>query len=225
MIIQTSERPGSHERYLLRKTENPLFPDSPALNDDALLNAQRLDHDAAQTFQDQFRTLLEEVTSLGGNVDSDVILKLKDRLDQAYETASALPGDQVQVKGAIRKLLRFIMTSVRRGAGNDTHAQMELDQEETARETHFTLLDSPLVADLLRPDSPILVDELVRILLSSDKDELQLALQIFDEVQLLAILGDGASLLEHLQKQGVDVSRHEQNLAFMQAYAEFLKDR
>lgn len=224
MIIQTSEQPGSHERHLLRKVGNPLFPGAPEFNDDILLNAQRLDHDAVLAFQDSFRSLLEEVTSLTGNVESDVILQLKDRLDQSYEVACAVGGEQSQVKEAIRKLLRFIIASVRRGAGNDAHAQMELDQEEAAREAHFALLDSPLVTDLLQPESPILPDELIPVLLSSGKDDLQLALQIFDEVQLLAILEEGAKLLEKLRKQGMDVSGYEQNLAFIQGYAEFLKD-
>ncbi len=225
MIIQTSEQPGSHERHLLRKANNPLlFPGSTVLNDDTMLSAQRLDHEAVQVFQEEFRTLLEEVTSLAGNVESDVILQLKDRLDRAYEAVASLPHDQTQVKEAIRKLLHFIMASVRRGAGADVQAQMELDQEEAAREAHFSLLDSPLVADLLHPESPILVDELIPTLLSASKDELQLALQVFDEVQLLAILEEGAKLLESLQTRGNDVSVYEQSLAFMQGYAEFLKE-
>jgi hypothetical protein len=100
-------------------------------------------------------------------------------------------------------------------------AHSELDQEEMAREAHFALLDAPLVADLLNPASPIHPDELVPTLLSADKDELQLALQMFDEVQLLAILSQGAALLEQLQGEGVNVSVPQEKLAFMQGYAEF----
>lgn len=221
MIIKPSEHPGAHERHLLRKASNPLFPNAPTLDDDNLIDAQRLDHEALQTFNTEFRALLEETTSLTGNVESEVILQLKDRLDRAYETTSSIGGDTTAMKGAIRKLLGFIMASVRRGAGADAHAHMELDQEESAREAHFALLSAALVADLLHPDSPIHPDELVPTLLSADKDELQLALQMFDEVQLLAILSQGAALLEQLQGEGVNVSIPQEKLAFMQGYAEF----
>ena len=221
MIIKPSERPGSHERHLLRKASNPLFPFAPTLDDDNLIDAQRLDHEALQTFNSEFRTLLEETTALTGNVDSDVILQLKDRLDRTYETASSLGDELGKTKDAIRKLLGFMMASVRRGAGSDMQAHSELDQEEMAREAHFALLDAPLVADLLNPASPIHHDELVPTLLSADKDELQLALQMFDEVQLLAILSQGAALLEQLQGEGVNVSVPQEKLAFMQGYAEF----
>ncbi|WML90502.1 hypothetical protein RCF98_16225 [Thiothrix lacustris] len=221
MIIKPSEHPGSHERHLLRKASNPLFPFAPTLDDDNLIDAQRLDHEALQTFNRDFHELLEETTSLAGNVESDVILQLKDRMDRAYESASSLGHDVSKTKDAIRKLLSFIMASVRRGAGTDMQAHQELDQEESAREAHFALLDAPLVADLLSPNSPIHPDELVPTLLSADKDELQVALQMFDEVQLLAILNQGAALLEQLQNEGVNVSLPQEKLAFIQGYAEF----
>lgn len=221
MIIKPSEHPGSHERHLLRKASNPLFPFAPTLDDDNLIDAQRLDHEALQTFNRDFHELLEETTSLAGNVESDVILQLKDRMDRAYESASSLGHDVSKTKDAIRKLLSFIMASVRRGAGSDVQAHQELDQEESAREAHFALLDAPLVADLLSPNSPIHPDELVPTLLSADKDELQVALQMFDEVQLLAILNQGAALLEQLQNEGVNVSLPQEKLAFIQGYAEF----
>jgi hypothetical protein len=116
------------------------------------------------------------------------------------------------------------MAAVRRGAGNDFQAHQELDQEDTAREAHFTLLESKLVADLLQPNSPIHTDELIPTLLSASKEELQLALQILDEMQLLMILSEGAKLLEQLQDAGVDVTEAQQKLAFMHGYAEFIGD-
>ncbi len=55
MIIKPSEHPGSHERHLLRKASNPLFPFAPTLDDDNLIDAQRLDHEAMQAFNTEFR--------------------------------------------------------------------------------------------------------------------------------------------------------------------------
>jgi hypothetical protein len=221
MIIKTSGHPGSHERHLLRKAGNPLFADAIELNDDTLLAAQQRDHEELTAFHAEFRSLLEATTAMAGNVDSEVILQLKDRLDQTYELAATVAEDQSKAKEAIHKLLRYIMAAVRQGAGSDFQAHQELDQEEAAREAHFTLLESKLVADLLNPHSPIHTDELIPTLLSSSKDELQLALQIFDEMQLLMVLSEGAKLLEQLQDNGVNADDAQQKLAFMQGYAEF----
>lgn len=221
MLIQPSEHPGAHERHLWRKHQNPLFPAYVA-DDHALLDAQRQDYDARQAFNQEFRALLQAVGNLGNHSDSDTLLQLKERLDRAYEMACGLGDDQNEAKAAIRKLLRLIMTGIRKGAGDDLHAQMELDQEEMAREAHFALLEAKLVADLLNPTSPIQPDELVPTLLCSPKEELSLALQMFDAMQLPAILNQGASLLEQLQSQGIDVKAAQERLAFIQGYAEFV---
>jgi hypothetical protein len=172
MIVKTSEHPGSHERHLLRKVANPLFADVTLLDDDTLLAAQQRDHEELTAFHTEFRRLLEATTAMSGNVESDVILQLKDRLDQAYELAATVGEDQSQTKDAIRRLLSYIMAAVRQGAGSDFQANQELDQEEAARDAHFTLLESKLVADMLHPHSPIHTDELIPTLLSSSKDEL-----------------------------------------------------
>ena len=53
---------------------------------------------------------------------------------------------------------------------------MELEQERQARSAHYQLLEYPLVADLLDPQSPIAADDLTATLLSSSADELRAAL-------------------------------------------------
>lgn len=224
MIVQRAQCPGAHERHLLRKANNPLFANAPVLDDDSLLQAQRLDYEALLQFQQTFQAVLAETAALGNKAESETLLQLKDRLDRLYEQAAGVSGDQTDAKDAIKRLLRFMMRAVRQGAGNDLQAQQELDQEEAARAAHFTLLDSPLVADLLNSSSPIQPDELLPSLLSSDKEELQLAMQLFDGMQCLALLEEGAALLERLQNTGINVDKAWQNLAFMQGFAEFASE-
>lgn len=227
MIIKPSESPGSHERHLLRKVNNPLFEDQQLeLNDDLLLDAQRLDHDVLLAFMTEFRELLHKATSLAGNVDSDTVLGIKDRLDRAYETASAVADDQAHSKQAIAKLLGTLMVAVRQGAGDDAHAQQELDQEDAARDAHFQLMESQLVADLLNPDSVIKAPELVATLLSSGKDDILLAVQLFDISQLEILIGQGVQLLERLPPGGEGVKEEAgQKLVLIQGYIEFLNSQ
>ena len=125
-----------------------------------------------------------------------MILQLKERLDQAYEQASGLADEQEETRQAIRRLIDLIMAAVRKGAGNDRVALEELQQEETARASHFELLEQPLVADLLDPASPISAEELAPTLLSAGSDELAAALAIFDAVQLRLLHDDATRLLE-----------------------------
>lgn len=189
MNLLFSERPGRHERHLLRKFENPLFPEADrSLTQAQLTESQRLDHEELVAYIEDLRNLVGEAVALGPHEQSDVILGLKERLDQAYETACRLADDQTPNKEAIRKLVAVIMRSVWKGAGNDTLAHQELEQEEMARQAHYELLESPLVADLLDPQSPIAEDELLPTLLSADQADFEAAVTLFEPAQLEALL-------------------------------------
>ncbi len=227
MIIKPSEYPGAHERHLLRKAGNALFEGMQVtLTDDGLLQAQREDHALLQVYQQEFVDLLEQSQALAGHVESDTALALKERLERAYETASALGGQQDESKAALRKLLQLIMLAIRRGAGGDQHAQQELDQEEAARQAHFALLESPLVADLLNPASVISAQALLPTLLSAEQTDLALAVQLFDQPQLQVLLTQGEQLLARLAGgqpafSGLPIGQPQ--WVFMAGYLEFLR--
>jgi hypothetical protein len=207
MNLLFSERPGRHERHLLRKFNNPLFPETARhVTQQQLNDAQRLDHEELVDYIGELRSLVGEAVSLGPHEQSDVILGLKERLDQAYESACRLADDQTPNKEAIRKLVDVIMKSVWKGAGNDTLAHQELEQEEIAREAHYELLESALVADLLDPQSMIAQDELLVTLLSAEQADYEAALTLFDAAQLTALFSEaqgqpGAELSEALLAQ------------------------
>ena len=199
MRLLYSELPGRHERHLLRKQDNPLFPElQRTISQDQLSEAQRLDHEELEAYIRELRKLVGEAVALGPHEQSDVILELKERLDQAYETACRLADDQTPNKEAIRKLVAVIMCAVCKGAGNDSLAHQELEQEEAARATHYALLELPLVADLLDPDSPIGENELLPVLLSAEEPAFEAAITLFDHAQLAALCESGDSLLGRL---------------------------
>ena len=202
MRLLYSELPGRHERHLLRKQDNPLFPAAQqSITQNQLTEAQRLDHEELEAYIGDLRKLVGEAVALGPHEQSDVILALKERLDKAYETACRLADDQTPNKEAIRKLVEVIMRAVWKGAGNDTLAHQELEQEETARATHYELLETPLVADLLDPDSLIQADELLPVLLSAKREEFEAAVTLFDPQQLRVICGQGEALRKEVEAQ------------------------
>lgn len=187
-----------------------------------MIEAQQQDHEQLLAFHEEFQEVLSDSVQLKANVDSDVVLKLKDRLDKLYEQASVIADDQSETKKSLKQLLEIVMSAVRVGAGNDEQAHQELNQEQLARQAHFTLLESHLVADLLDPHSPVHKDELVPTLLSSEKDQLASALQIFDEDQLTLIIHESTDHLQNLDQDNQHVKTAKENLEFIKGYIEFL---
>lgn len=203
MTLNFSPRPGCRERNLQRRQNNPLYVEAMRCVDAGLLQAaQREDAEEVAAFAEDFRGLFEKAAKLEANVQSDVILGLKQSADQLYEQAAGLAGDNSQAQQSLLKFIDALMRAVRAGAGNDPRALSEIEQETEARTMHMSLLEYPLIADLLRPDSLIDADSLASALLSGESEELAMALQLFDPEQILSLHTDATSLLEACREAG-----------------------
>lgn len=196
------DKPGIRERHLLRKKHNPLFDEKQGdVSNEDLARARLDDGVEMDRFMHDFQLLVQKAVDLKPNTPSETILEIKQELDRSYPRACALPGDQEQLKSAIKKLLARIMQAIRTGAGNDAYAQQQLDDEDTARKLHFELQELPLVSALIHPHSPIAEDELIPSLLSEPAETLTPSLQLFDENQLAAILSGAEALLKQRDPQ------------------------
>ncbi len=219
MTLIFSQRPGRRERHLLRKRNNPLFSEEEQrISPSALQEAQRLDHEELVAFITNFHSLIHDAVKLQPNEGSEVILGLKERLDRAYEQASGLADDQTETKIAIDKLVQVIMSTVETGAGDDPLALYELKQEKAARAAHFELLQHPIVADLLDPDTPISEEELVPTLLSESSEGLRAALELFDNVQLAILCEEAKKILERVAAEDKPVKEQRKRLTEMETH-------
>lgn len=206
MTINFSSAPGPHERHLKRRLLNPLFQNSKQeFSQQDVDEAQKKDEESLMSFMTYFQTVVQKTTELGSNSESDIVLNLKEQLDECYATSCAMPGDHSNLKVAIKKLITAIMEAIRKGAENDATALKKLDEEDVARELHNELHERKLIADLLLRDSPIQENELTPTLLNEDKDDLEAALQLFSEEQLSFIIKDAQSLLDNLRKDGHEI--------------------
>ncbi len=188
--------PGCHQRHLLRRRDNPLFSEELRRVDDALLaQARQRDADEREAFMQRFHALLEEASGLQANEDSETLLGLKARLDQAYTLLASLGGETAPLKQALRRLTDAIVSSIQRAAAGDHLAAEELAQERLAREQHYRLMEHPLAADLMRPDTPIAPGELAATLLSSPREELEAALWLFGAEELASLCREARQLL------------------------------
>jgi hypothetical protein len=206
MTMNFSTSPGPYERHLKRRLLNPLFPKpEKELTQEDIVNAQRKDEENLLNFMNYFQSVVKKTTELGSNSESDVVLQIKEQLDECYATSCAMPGDHENLKLAIKRLITAIMAAIRKGAENDPVALQKLDEEDVAREMHNELHERKLIADLMLEDSPIRENELTPTLLNEDADDLQAALQLFSAEQLDLIVKDAQALLEKLRKEGHEI--------------------
>ena len=206
MTMNFSPAPGPHERHLKRRLLNPLFPKPETeLTQEDIDNTQRKDEENLISFMTHFQSVVQKTTQLGSSSESDVVLKIKEQLDECYATSCAMPGDHSNLKDAIKKLIAAIMAAIRKGAAGDASALKKLDDEEIAREMHNDLHERKLIADLMLENSPILENELTPTLLNEETDDLDAALQLFTAEQLELVVKDAQALLEALRKDGHEI--------------------
>lgn len=201
-----SPYPGPHERHLKRRLLNPLFPKPESdLTQQDVDNAKRQDEEDLMTFMTHFQSVVQRTTELGSSSESDVVLELKEQLDECYARSCAMPGDHSNLKVAIKKLITAIMAAIRKGADGDPVALKKLDEEDVAREMHNALHERKLIADLLLDNSPIQENELTPTLLNEEADDLDAALQLFSPEQLQHIVQDAQNLLHRLREEGHEI--------------------
>ncbi len=212
---------GMHERHLQRKDGNTLFALPPAdYSSEEYLQAQQRDKEELYRFHDEMREVIQQAIELDANVESEVVLELRGKLDQLYTRCSGFGSHCKEHKQNIRKLIDLVMKAVWQAAGDDPQARMELEQEEMARQQHFRMLEYPLVADLLLPDTPIEHDELLPTLLHASMEELEAVLWMFEPAQLQLLCMEAAKLLEQRKAEGQQLEEAWKKLTLMQEHVE-----
>jgi hypothetical protein len=184
------EFPGAYERQLQRKHSQPsLFGiTQDEITSDMILMARQQDSEEAEKFMNSFRSVVERAVSLKPNEQSDVILKLKEELDQHYQHCCSLQGDMQPIKKALRTLIQAIMNAVRSGAGNDVTAQAKLNEEDTAREEHFRLQELTFITDMMREEKSIPADELALTLITEPMNVVTEALELFQAQDIATLI-------------------------------------
>jgi len=209
--------PGARERHLQRQYKNPLYTaEQQAFNEQRIAGARYMDEKEQDEFLQTFHDLLARVAELQPNEGSEVMLELKSQLEQNYEQCCGLMGDHRNEKEAIVKLVNVIMASIRQGAEGDAEALQNLMEEQLARNTHFQLLQFPLIADLLRPRTTIAREQLVPTLLTESEQAVRAAFQLFDKDHQELICQQAKELLLSTGQEKQQLSEAWQNLESMQ---------
>jgi len=206
-----SKMAGRRERMLKRQFENPLFGEID-IEPFAIQDARREDSAEVETFINEFRDLVKQVTELQPSADADIVLKLKESLDKAYEASAGLAGDQSEIREMIQRLLSMMMQSMWKAVGNDAMGISKLEMEEQARQAHFALLEHPFIADLLAPDSVINEALMVPSLLSESAQTVVLAVQLFDPEQQQLVYQQGVELLKGKDENHPRIQHAQQRL-------------
>lgn len=219
--IRFSPQPGAFEKHLRRKHQNPLFPTAQQNLLQAEVEQARLrDQQDLQAFMEAFDETVKQAATLNGTVDSEVVLDLKEKLERLYVNSGSLAGDLGDYQDALLKLIRVCMEMIRKGASDDAVALRKLDEEDQARTVYFAMLETPLVADLMRGDEVIQADELVPTVLSLETRELTTVLALFEPEYLEQLILQTRDFIQNLSPETQTLAHTEDKLQLMEKVLE-----
>lgn len=214
--MKFSAQPGAYERHAQRKYNNPLlYGLDQHLAENEVEQAREKDQQDLRVFLDAFADTVQEAATLDGSVESDVLLDLKQRLERLYVTSTSLAGDKERHQQALLKLINICMASIRRGAEGDPPAIKKLEEETQARSVYFELLETPLVAELMRGDEIVSADDLIPTLLIQTDANLVNVLELFEPEHLAIIREQAEKHIEKVRIKLIDCTDVENRLALI----------
>jgi hypothetical protein len=217
MALRFSTHPGCWERHLQRQYDNPLFAHKEeSVTQEAIQIAQQKDREDSMAFQKAFYGLVQEIFNLESRVEATIILNIKDKIDALYEQCAGLGGNFNAEKKNLRELSQLTMQSLMNGNTDDADIMGRFEKENIARELHFSLLEYPLIAHLLRPHSPIAKEDIVPTLLTEEESAIQAAMSLFSTEQQQILCQEARNLLSCLKREGYTLSSAWARLAVME---------
>lgn len=201
--LQFSQQPGMRELHTRRRAGNILFGERAHVTQQEVDEARESDLVDQQNFLQELQQLFQDASEMNGQVDTDIVLELKERTDKLYELVCGLPGNRDKEKQGLLSFNEVIMQAIGRAAGNDPLASQEMERERQAREMHLRLLEYPIVPHLLHNDTPVTEADLVPTLLSSDAETVHIVMSLFDPEQQQEIRDRALELLDLIDGKDV----------------------
>ena len=165
--------------------------------------------------------LAHATTMDGGSTENAGAISSATAMDGGSTNSTGIRSstDMAAEKTALRKLHDVVVTTLIQAVGSDPLARDEIAQEQAAHQLHQELLEYPLVAQLLRVDSPIAKDDLLATLLTEPGTVFPGVLSLFDAQQLQELCRDAHSLLAAVMAPDVDLTAVRARLQVMEGAA------
>ena len=192
-----SNHPGCWEQQLIRRYNNPLFPES-ARNviHHQVVEAREKDKKELQAFQKQFESAVKKVSELPEKADAEQLLGLIPELSRCYSDGMTLCIDLPKELQALTRLLTLFEETLIKSAGEESDFLQQIEQQRAERKLQQELLQNRVVAAMMRENSPISADELPATLLSEAPDQVRPLFPLLDSEQQNALYQQMGTLLE-----------------------------
>jgi hypothetical protein len=147
------------------------------VSQEELAEAKRMDNDDYILCQERFVQLGKEIEALSSSVTSGDLLDLRERLDDLILFSLGVGGPAKEIASRADRLRDAVISDLRAAFSDDEEALENIEKADAYHKDNTRRFYIPVMAQILRKNSPILKEETIPAILSSDP----LAISVFME--------------------------------------------
>lgn len=183
--LRWSANPGGHEAHLIRRHSNPYFAISRrTVTTGELEEAKAKDREDYLLCQQQLAQLMNEVEASVASAPTITVGELhpiRERLDELIFFSMGAGGPAKEIASKADRLREVVIASLRSAFSNDPLALEAVERADRYHKESTRRYYIPVMAQMLRKNSPIPKEESISAVLSEDPETISLVMGCFAE--------------------------------------------
>ena len=198
-----SDNPGAYEQHLIRRYNNPLFSKDRRVISQSMIDlARKRDINDYKNIENRLLKLSEEIAELPGHVNSKIIKKIRETIDNLIGDAMGVGGKANSIAKKTKKLRKALIKSWSKALSDHDDAKQLLVEAELYYQENVTKFNISFVAQLTRKDRPIPNNEVVPALLMEKPDTIAMIMESIGPNNRPAIQQGALSVLKTALDEG-----------------------
>jgi len=201
--LQWSNDPGAYESHLMRRHNNPYFPESRrnvSLED--LQEAKKKDEDDYISCQRRLEGLGQEIEALPQTSTSRDLMALRERIDDLIFFSTGVGGPATEIASKADQLREVVISVLRSAFAGDEETLSNIEKADTYHKDNVRKFYIPVIAQMRRENSPILEEETIATVLSEDPSSIAIFMNCLPEDSRSLIEVEGLKMLQETLNNG-----------------------
>lgn len=199
-----SSNPGASEANLMRRQNNPYFPESRRdVSHADLVEAKSKDEEDFSVCRKQLEQLLAEETGrLAEYATSGDLLNLRERIDDLIFYSMGVGGPALEIASKADRLRDAVILDLRAAFSGDEETLSNIEKADTYHRDNVRRFYIPVVAQVLRKNSPIPKGETVAAILSEEPSAIAIFMNSLPEDARPSIEAEGLRMMQSALNEG-----------------------
>lgn len=198
-----SNNPSAHEAHLMRRHNNPYFPESRRnVAHGDLTEAKRKDKEDYISCQQSFEQLGKEIEALPPTAISGDLLALRERIDDLIFFSMGVGGPATEIASKADQLREAVISDLRAAFSGNEETLNNIEKADAYHKDNVRKFYIPVVAQMLRKKSPIPQEETIPTILSEDPSAIAIFINSLPEDSRPLIEVEGLKMLRETLDDG-----------------------